>query len=136
MKRKSIGGFVTGLVGIVAGLPIGFYSYLIIGLILAFSENPILAYSVYLFFAAAVLAIVGVCFYFTKARVGGILMLIATLLYLAPFICCLYATLAIGGSILELMFAILIGNIPTLLLFISAMLGLLSRARPTIITNV
>ena len=131
MKRRSISGFVTGLVGIVSGLPIGFYSFIFLALILGFGGYESLSNSVYLFLAAGILAIIAVCFYFTKARVGGILMLIAFLLYITPYIFGIYALLSSGTPLVEILFLLLVGNIPTLLLFISAMLGLFSKARQT-----
>ena len=132
MKRRSIGGFVTGLIGILSGIPIGFYAYIILALILGLSGHGMLAYSVYAFYIAGIIAIVGICFYFTKARLGGMLMLIATILYIVPFGCGLYALLSSSGSIIELMFALIIGNIPTILLLISAILGLCSKAKAKI----
>lgn len=129
MKRKSISGFVTGLLGIISGLPIGFYAYIVLALILGLSKYSILAYSVYLFIVAGIVAIVGICFYFTKARIGGILMLIATILYVIPFCCGVYAQLTSNGDISELFLALTIGNIPTILMLISAILGLLSKPK-------
>ena len=129
MKRRSVGGFVTGLIGLLIGLPVGFYAYFVLALILSLSNHSFLAYSVYSFFAAAIFAIIAVCFYFSKARVGGILMLIATILYLVPFACGLYVILINDGISIELMFVLAIGNIPTLLIFISALLGLTARVK-------
>ena len=125
--RRSIGGFVTGVVGILIALPIAFYSYIVLALILGLSGFEELAYSVYSFLISGVFAIIAVCFYFSKARIGGILMLIATILYIIPFICGIYVIFSIGGVITDLLFALIIGNIPTILLLISAILGLRSK---------
>ena len=132
MKRKSIGGFITGLIGIVIGVPIGFYAYIVLALILGLGGFETLAYSIYLFYFAGIVAVTGICFYLTKARIGGILMLIATLLYLTPFICGLYAIISAGSSILELTFALIIGNLPTVLLIISSILGLCAKSKAKI----
>ena len=133
MKRRSIGGFITGLIGILIGLPIGFYSYITLILILALGGLNVLAYSVYLFFPALFFAILGVCFYFTKARLGGVFMLISTLLYIIPFLCGIYAILTLEGATVDHGFMILlcIGNIPSLLTFVSCILGFTARAKQT-----
>lgn len=135
MKRRSIGGFVTGLVGILLGIPIGFYAYIVLALLLGLGGFESLAYSVYLFFVAGIIAIIAVCFYFTKAKIGGILMLIATLLYIIPFTCGVYASLSMDESVVGLIFALIIGNIPTLLLLISAILGLCAKPKTHLIPN-
>ena len=132
MKRRSISGFVTGLVGILIGIPTGFYAYIILALLLGLGGFDVLAYSIYLFYIAGIVAIVGICFYFVKARVGGILMLISALLYFVPFACGLYATISLGEDATSMIFALMIGNIPTVLLLISAILGLCAKAKPTI----
>lgn len=129
MKRKSVSGFVTGLLGIIAGLPIGYYAYIVLALVLGLSNHNTLAYSVYLFLVAGIVAITGICFYFTKAKLGGIFMLIATVLYVIPFCCGLYALLLSGGNMGELLHALTIGNIPTILMLISSILGLCSKIK-------
>ena len=126
MKRKSVSGFITGLLGIIIGLPIGFYAYIVLSLIIGLSNAGIIVYSVYLFYIAGVIAILGICFYFKNAKIGGILMLVASILYLTPFLCGIFTTL-INNNLGELIFALIIGNIPTALLFISAILGLKSK---------
>ena len=133
MKKRSIGGFVTGLVGIVLGVPIGFYAYVILALILGLGGFENLAYSVYLFIPAGIIAIIGVCFYFTQARIGGTLMFIATVLYISPFVCGVYAVMQTSGSLGEIILALIIGNIPTILLLISTILGFLAKPRVFII---
>ena len=141
MKRRSIGGFVTGLIGIVLAVPIFILAWYIItfvvGLSLSFSGKEVLAeiimlVTMFTFPISVILAIVGVCFYFKKARVGGLLMLIATLLALVPFI---LAFIGISGTenntfetLIPLILYSSVGNIPTLLMFISAILGLCSKA--------
>ena len=132
MKRRSISGFVTGLVGILIGIPTGFYAYIILALLLGLGGFDVLAYSIYLFYVAGIVAIVGICFYFVKARIGAILMLLAAILYLVPFICGLYAVISSNESLIELMVALVIGNIPTILLLVSAILGFCAKAKPTI----
>ena len=127
MKTKSVSGFVTGLLGIVAGVPIGFYAYIVLALVLGLSNHNTLAYSVYLFLVAGIVATTGLCFYFTKAMLGGVFMLIATVLYVIPFCCGLYALISNNGNISELPLALIIGNIPTILLIISTVLGLKSK---------
>lgn len=132
MKRRSIGGFVTGLIGLLLGVPIGFYSYLVLVLILALSGQEILTYSVFSFYFAGIFAFIAIFFYFTKAKAGGILMMIATILYIVPFACGVYTVLSDGGSLVGLMFPLMIGNLPTILLFVSAILGLCAKAKTKI----
>ena len=135
MRRRSIGGFITGLIGIILGVPIGFYAYIVLILVLALGGHSLAAYSVYLFFPALFFAILGVCFYFTKARLGGLFMLIATLLYVIPFICGILSVVSAEGATVDHGFISLVcfGNIPTLLTFISSMLGLTAKAKEKVV---
>jgi len=133
MKKRSVGGFVTGLVGIILGVPIGYYAYIVLALILGLGGFENLVYSIYLFVPAGILAIVGVCFYFTRAKLGGALMFVATVLYISPFICGVCAVIQTSGNTAEFILALLIGNIPTILLLISTILGLSAKPKVYII---
>ena len=133
MKKRSIAGFITGIVGVVLGVPIGFYAYIILSLILGLGGFENLVYSVYLFIPAGIIAIIGVSLYFTQARIGGALMFIATVLYISPFVCGVCATIQAGENFAELILPLIIGNIPTILLLTSTILGLSARTKVYII---
>ena len=62
-------------------------------------------------------------------------MLFTIILYVIPYICGIYAVSAQSGSIIALMFPLVVGNLPTLLFIISSILGLTSKAKPRIIKD-
>lgn len=128
MKRKSTLGFILGIIGLLAGLPIGTYSFVVLGIVLALTGHVLIAHSIYLFYAAAIVAVVSLIIYFIDAKIGGILLLFTILLYVAPFICGVYTLLSNDGSLLELIPSLIVGNIPTVFLLISAIIGL--KAKP------
>ena len=136
MKRKSVGGFVTGLIGVIAGVPICIYLFYVILLVSAFasigSTSPVitgfLPVAIWFLPLAEIFAIVAVCFYFKKARVGGILMLIATILYALPIV--LFITIVDGGF--SAIFLLVLGFAPVLLFLIAAILGLCAKAKAKI----
>ena len=128
MKRKSKLGLFLGILGLLLGLPIGAYSFVIVGIILALTGHVLIAHSIYLFYAAGIVAFISLIVYFIDAKVGGILLLFTILLYVTPFICGVYALLSNDGSLLELIPSLIVGNIPTIFLLSSAILG--SKAKP------
>jgi len=148
MKRRSIGGFVTGLIGVITGVPIGIYLFYVILIVAAFASigsnstlmTGFLPVSIWFLPLAEIFAIVGVCFYFNKARVGGVLMLIAAILYALPII--LFITILEDGF--HATFLLVLGFAPAILFLIAAILGLCARSKtkispeivaPTIPTN-
>jgi len=125
MKRKSVGGFVTGLIGTIGSLFLSYYIYVILSLVVGLAEEittelMILQILCYLYFASVILGIVAVCFYFKKARLGGFLMLGATICNAAFPV----YTVLMGGE-MEI-FAILM-FLPIILLMISMFLGIFSK---------
>lgn len=128
MKRKSKLGLFLGILGLLLGLPIGAYSFVIVGIILALTGHFLVAHSIYLFYAAAIVAFISLITYFIDAKIGGILLLFTILLYVTPFVCGVYTLISKDGSILELIPSLIVGNIPTIFLLSSAILGL--KAKP------
>ena len=86
-------------------------------------------YSIYLFYIAAVVAIVGIILYFKNAKKGGIALLISAILYFIPFVCGFIVSTINGGNIFELLWAMILGNIPTIFLLTSGILGLKSKPK-------
>ena len=126
MKRKSVPGFVLGIIGILSSFVVGYILYAVMTIVFAFSsafgaENLLLTILFYAHMVAPILAIIGVCFYFNKARVGGILMLVATILNVA-----LPIYFILNNSDLSIQtFGFLI---PAIFMFISAICGIFSKS--------
>lgn len=126
MKRKSVFGFVTGILGLIAAGIIGFYVYLVFGIAIGLSEaangatmqTTILKIIEILYFASIALALISVCFYFNKAKVGGRLMFIAA---------ALNAALPIYGATGDIDVSIVIVFVPLVLFIISALSGSFSK---------
>ena len=124
MKRKSIPGFIVGLIGLFIGIPIGYYAFWIISLIMALSGMDILVYSTYLIPIAGVLTLIALCFYFNKAKIGGLIMLISSILYIVPFVLALTVK---GINIGELILQLILGLLPAVLTIISTVLAFKSK---------
>ena len=90
MKRKSIAGFVLGLISFLIMLPICYYILVTIMLINSLTtglgtaentaNNVIINIILSLEIVGSLLIIVGACYCFNKARIGGIHMLIGSVL--------------------------------------------------------
>ena len=131
MKRKSVAGFVTGLIGILAGIPIGYYMFVVFALVFGLGKAGLIyELSVWALPLAGIFAIVGVCFMFTKSRIGGNIMLLAFALYVFPFVLLLTINPA---NILVFGF----GLIPAILFLVSGILGIVAKptARISVLPN-
>jgi len=126
MKRKSVGGFITGLLGVVGSGIVGWYVYLILAITLDLANAAkaevsgvgLIVTLGLLYLVSILLGVIGICFYFKKAKTGGIIMTIAT-------IC--NAALPVYSLSTDFNFGLIIIFIPTVLLFVSAILGLCSK---------
>ena len=126
MKRKSVGGFITGLLGVIGSGIVGWYVYLILAITLDLASATetevsgvgLIATLALLYLVSIVLGIIGICFYFKKAKAGGIIMTIATL-----------CNAALPGYSLatDFNFGLIIILVPTILLLVSALLGMFSK---------
>ena len=126
MKRKSVGGFITGLLGVIGAGIVGWYVYLIIAITLDFANAAngevsgagLIVTLALLYLVSILLGVIAICFYFKNAKAGGIIMTIATLCN---------AALPVYSLSTDFNFGLVIVFIPTVLLFISAILGLCSK---------
>ena len=126
MKRKSVAGFVTGLIGTIGAGFMAYYVYIIFAIAIGLSESSngktagttILKLLGIAYFASVILGIIAVCFYFKKARLGGIIMLFATIAN---------AALPVYSAIGEMSFYLVIIFIPAILMGISALCGIFSK---------
>ena len=126
MKTKSKSGFIVGLLGLLSGLPIGYYAYVIFTLVFGLSKaGSIYMLSIYMLPLAGIIALIALFFFFKKAKLSGILMLLATIVYLIPFI--LLITMK-GFAFTENIFILVIGIFPAILFVISAILGLKAKS--------
>lgn len=128
MKTKSKTGFTIGLISILVGIPLGYISYIMLAIIIGFSKLNALTYSVYLLFVSLVLALIAICFYFSKARLGAIIMFVAFGLYLTPFVIGIIGATISNVSILEMLLQLIIGLLPPIAMLISAILGIKAKA--------
>lgn len=135
--RKSVGGFICGLIGAIISSFTAFGLWLVISVALDLITSSggtiefqliVTTVSSILFIVSALLAIIGSCFYFRKARVGGVMMLIAFIfnvqLYIAP--------LLYGGQITFSM-SNLLTYISTILILLSAIFGLSAKAQSRVL---
>ena len=129
MKSRSIAGFVTGLIGIIIGVPIGFVAFIALALILAIAGSTMLSYSVYLFALGLIFAIIGVCFYFTQAKIGAIFMFIAAFLYVIPVALGLYVVLTTQNpeSLQAYIFTAITWILPAIMMFVSGICGAVAK---------
>ena len=134
--RKSISGFILGLIGVISGIFIGYIAYVLLTLILAFSKFNFLTYSVYLIWISLGIAFIALFFYFNKARIGGYIMLVAAITYAIPFICALIALFSSNTSIADFIFQFAVGLIPLVLLSISSVIGIASKTQSQITPNI
>ena len=80
MKRKSVGGFVTGLLGVIGAGIVGWYVYLIIAITLDLanavdgevSGAGLIVTLALLYLVSILLGVIAICFYFKNAKAGGI----------------------------------------------------------------
>lgn len=126
--RKSISGFILGLLGAVACLFVSI-GFLFVGAVVDGTDTVgLLTIFGWLSFVGSILGIVGCSLCFKKARFGGVLLLLATVL------CCSYKVyslsivdfstyLASSVGMLSLVFSL----IPLLLLFIASICALSAR---------
>ena len=126
MKRKSIPGFVMGLIsGIVMGF-ISFYLIIVFGIVdsVAAANAQVTHYSLlgYSNMVGAIMAILGAALCFKRARVGGIIMLIGSAFMLA---------VPVYGFASDSPVAPFIGLviIPIVILVIAAICALTAKAR-------
>ncbi len=128
MKRKSILGFVTGLIGAIGSAILAFYIYVVFAIVFGFADaakssdlnnENITKILLIIYCLSVILAIIAICFYFSKARVGGFLMLMATIAN-ATFLVYIIKNTSIAFSLIFLF-------LPTILLFISTLAGLFSK---------
>lgn len=121
MKTKSVSGFVLGVIGLIFSITVSFYAYYVLALIFALSKTSLIYYiALYSNVISNLIVLIGLCFYFTKARIGGIIMLIAFVLNISVFI----LSLTINGIFLSILHLVLIATIPSMLILISSILGL------------
>lgn len=126
MKTKSKSGFIVGLLGLIAGIPIGFYAYIVFALIFGLSKaSDLYGFSIYMLPLAGAIVVIALLFFFKKAKVGGILMLIASIIYLIPFILLIILK---GFAFTENIFILIIGIFPAIMFVISAILGLKAKS--------
>ena len=135
--RKSVGGFICGLIGAIISTFTAFGLWLVVSIALEFlssagaeisTELIVTTVSSILFIVSAFLAIIGSCFYFKKARAGGVMMLIAFLFNVQLY----FAPLLYGGEI-TLSMTNLLSYISTIFIFISAILGLSAKAQSRVL---
>lgn len=131
MKRRSIPSFVLGLLSGISVFAFGAVAILIFGLMAGLSDKvgevfeSVHAVSTYLFYAGAVLSILGSAFCFSKSRVGGILMIIASaLLIVFPI---LNTIMIVLTSNVESIFLIVLTYVPSILTIIGAVLAMKGR---------
>lgn len=134
MKRKSVSGFIIGLIGSIISVGMCYIVYVLSALILALNSlqgNSMILYKIllYAYILSPILAIIAICFYFSKARTGGIIMLIASLLNFG-----LPVFIAISTVSQEMFLQPLLLFIPAILMLISAMFGIFSK-KQSIVTN-
>lgn len=135
VNRKSVSGFVTGIIGIILGVIISFLSFFVIqtfvmmimGVIEAASESEELMSGfgttlnllTSINFIANVVAIIAVCFMLKKSRIGGIIMLIASLMYASVSIFLMAQSLQP-----QLILPMILMLSPAILMLVSAVLAL------------
>jgi len=138
MKRRSISGFILGLLGAISTAIVSFALFLVLTLVFGLSDSlggdvsgglGITLFTA-AYFISSILAIIASCFYFKKARVGGIIMIFAFLLNVSLVGYSLYLNAKSAIEIVDLLIII-----PTLFIFLSMILGLTSKARPIIVDN-
>ncbi len=124
MKTKSILGFVLGLIGLLLSIAVSIYSYFVLAIIFAVAKTSFIYYiALYANLISNIIIIIGLCFYFTKARIGGIIMIVAFVLNIFVFVMCL----TINQIFLSVLPLVIIAIIPSILLLISSVLGLKTK---------
>lgn len=124
--RKSIPGFILGLLGSIGGAIVSFYAWVILNLVFGFIGEALMFFrtALLLNIISNLVAFIASFFYFKKAKMGGILMFIATILNAYLFVI-LFTTENVSKSLS----LIIVTLLPSCLMLISALLGLFSKKR-------
>jgi len=137
MKKRSIPSFVLGLLAGLLVFVFGYVVTIVFGLVAGLSEEvgeifvKFHSISSYLLYAGAILSILGSAFCFSKARVGGILLIIASILFLIFPVLNTY--LVIIHFSIDSIFILLLTYIPFVFSFISSILAMNGRVRHQLI---
>ncbi len=131
MKSRSVSGFIFGLLSVILGVPIGYLSFAVLTLTFALTNNIVFVSSVYLIAFALISALIGICFYFHRARFGCVFMFLAFILYVIPHALFLY----VAYSSVEIpepnsvIVQTLLFLVPALLMFVSGIFGARSKRK-------
>lgn len=126
MKTKSISGFIVGLISIILAAIISVYSYVVLGIIFSVAKVPNFYYvTLYANLISVAIGLIALFFYFKKAKIGGIIMLIAFIMNIALFV--FAATL--GTSVADMIWFLILGCTPSIMMFISATLAIVSKSQ-------